>query len=118
MDGTDDLLRAICLKLPEAEERPFGGHTAPAYRVRDKLFVMTNDGGGARPELWIKGAPGAQDILVEAEPKRFFVPPYVGKSGWIGIWLDGDIDWDQIEGLVRESYCLIAPKRLAAQVLA
>lgn len=44
------------------------------------------------------------------------MPPYVGKSGWVGIWLDGDVDWDQVETLVRESYCLIAPKRLAAQV--
>jgi predicted DNA-binding protein (MmcQ/YjbR family) len=109
-------LRVHCLALPEAEEKPFGGHTAPAYRVRDKMFAMTNDG-GLRPELWVKGAPGAQDILVESEPERFFVPPYVGKSGWVGIWLDGDVDWDQVESLVRESYCLIAPKRLAMLVL-
>jgi predicted DNA-binding protein (MmcQ/YjbR family) len=44
------------------------------------------------------------------------VPPYVGKSGWVGIWLDRNIDWDQLESLIRESYCLIAPKRLSARV--
>ncbi|MGH2609171.1 MAG: MmcQ/YjbR family DNA-binding protein [Tepidiformaceae bacterium] len=113
--SADERLRVICLAFPGASERPFGGHTAPTYRVRDKMFAMTTDG-GTRPELWVKGAPGAQDILVESQPDRFFVPPYVGKSGWVGIWLDGDVDWDQVESLVRESYCLIAPKRLAAQL--
>jgi predicted DNA-binding protein (MmcQ/YjbR family) len=111
----DARLRALCMALPQAEEKPFGGHTAPTHRVRDKMFAMTT-GGGERLELWVKGAPGAQDVLVEAAPERFFVPPYVGKSGWVGIGLDGDVDWDQVESLVRESYCLIAPKRLAAQL--
>ena len=109
----DDRLRDICLALPEAEERPFGGHTSPTYRVRDKMFAMTTEDGR---ELWVKGAPGAQEILVESQPERYFVPPYVGKSGWVGIRLDGHVDWDQVEALVRESYCLIAPKRLAARL--
>jgi predicted DNA-binding protein (MmcQ/YjbR family) len=116
MLNLDERLRTICMALPESEEKPFGGHTAPTYRVRDKMFAMTTDG-GSRPELWVKGAPGAQQILVDSHPDRYFVPPYVGKSGWVGIWLDGDVDWDQIESLVRESYCLVAPKRLAAKVL-
>jgi predicted DNA-binding protein (MmcQ/YjbR family) len=115
--SADERLRTICLGLPQAEEKPFGGHAAPAYRVRDKLFAMTSDG-AERPELWVKGAPGAQEILVESEPDRYFVPPYVGKSGWVGIWLDGEIDWDQVESLVRESYCLIAPKGLASLAMA
>ncbi|XVQ89140.1 hypothetical protein ACQP2K_17515 [Microbispora siamensis] len=34
--------REICLSLPEAVEKPFGGHTAPSFRVRDKLFAMTS----------------------------------------------------------------------------
>lgn len=100
------------MALPEAEEKPFGGHTAPTYRVRDKMFATTSEGSD-RPEVWMKLAPGGQTILVESQPDRFFVPPYVGKSGWVGIWLDGDVDWDQVESLVRESYSLIAPKRLA-----
>ena len=110
-----DRLRDICLALPEAENKPFGGHTAPTYRVRDKMFATTSEQ-AERPEVWVKLAPGAQAILVDSQPARFFVPPYVGKSGWVGIWLDGDVDWDQVEALVRESYCLIAPKRLAAKV--
>ncbi len=113
--SSEDHLRAICMALPEAEEKPFGGHTAPTYRVRDKMFATTTEQAD-RPEVWMKLAPGAQTILVESQPERFFVPPYVGKSGWVGIWLDGDVDWEQVESLVRESYRLIAPKRLAAQV--
>ena len=35
-------IRKICMAFPEAEEKPFGGHSSPAYRVRDKLFVMTS----------------------------------------------------------------------------
>ena len=94
----EDRLRAICIALPEAEEKPFGGHTAPTYRVRDKMFATTSEY-AEPPELWVKGAPGAQAILVDSQPERFFVPPYVGKSGWIGIWLTDDIEWDQVEAL-------------------
>jgi predicted DNA-binding protein (MmcQ/YjbR family) len=50
--------------------------------------------------------------MVRAAPKRFFVPPYVGPSGWIGIWLDGGTDWNELADLLRDSYRLVAPKRL------
>ncbi|MEO9253903.1 MAG: MmcQ/YjbR family DNA-binding protein, partial [Tepidiformaceae bacterium] len=68
-------LREICLSLPEAEEKEFGGHTSPSFRVADKLFVMVNE---AQTSLTLKAAPGAQAILVDAKPERFFVPAYVG----------------------------------------
>jgi len=80
-------LRKICLALPEAEEKPFGGHTAPAFRVRDKLFVMTSEDGTA---MNCKGAPGVQQALVASAPDRFFVPKYTGKDGWVGARLDVD----------------------------
>jgi predicted DNA-binding protein (MmcQ/YjbR family) len=103
-------LREICLALPEAVEKPFGGHTAPAFRVRDKMFV----GCGERDfVVTMKGAPGAQEVLVGADPTRFFVPPYVGSKGWIGIRLHGEVDWGMVEDLIRESYRMIAPKTLA-----
>jgi hypothetical protein len=60
----------------------------------------------------MKGAPGAQEVLVGADPGRFFVPPYVGSKGWIGIRLDGDVDWGMVEDLIRESYRMVAPKIL------
>jgi predicted DNA-binding protein (MmcQ/YjbR family) len=110
-----DRVRVLCLALPEAEERPFGCHTAPAFRVRDKLFVMTSEDGTS---MTLKAPKGVQVILVASDPDRFFVPKYVGPKGWIGIRLDrtAGADWDEVAELIAESYCLTAPKRLAAQV--
>ena len=103
-------VRAICLALPEAEERPFGGHTAPAFRVRDKLFVMTSEDATS---MTMKAPKGAQPILVASEPERFFVPKYVGPKGWVGVRLDlrQQPDWDEMAEMIAESYCLTAPKR-------
>ncbi|MHB1445423.1 MAG: MmcQ/YjbR family DNA-binding protein [Acidimicrobiales bacterium] len=106
-------LRRICLALPEAEEKPFGGHTAPSFRVRDKLFVMTSEDGTT---MNCKGAPGVQQALVASDPDRFFVPRYTGKNGWIGVCLDVQQDWGEIAELVEESWRRTAPKKLAAQL--
>jgi predicted DNA-binding protein (MmcQ/YjbR family) len=103
-------LRDICLALPEAVEKPFGGHTAPSFRVRDKHFVMTSEDGRS---MTFKAGPGVQDALVASDPERFFVPPYVGNRGWVGARLDVEQDWDEIAELIEDSYRLIAPKRLA-----
>jgi len=107
-------LRVICLALPEATEKLAWGD--PTFRVRDKIFAMQKGNyEGGRPSLWLKGADGAQAMLVEAEPKRFFVPPYVGNKGWLGIYLDGtEPNWGMIRDLIVQSYQLIAPKRLVA----
>lgn len=104
-------LRSLCLDLPEAVEKPFGGHTAPSFRVGDKLFVMTGEDGTF---LTCKARPGVQQALVQSDPGRFFVPAYVGHKGWVGARLDVDQDWDEIAELVEESYRMTAPKRLAA----
>jgi predicted DNA-binding protein (MmcQ/YjbR family) len=107
-------VRKICLGLPEAMEKPFGGHTAPAFRVREKIFVFVTQEGPLA--IHLKGAPGAQDALVHADPETFYSPPYSGHNGWIGVNLDGRTDWGIVEELIRDSYRLVAPKRLAAQV--
>jgi predicted DNA-binding protein (MmcQ/YjbR family) len=113
LPNTITRLREICLGFPEAQEKEFGGHTSPSFRVADKLFVMVNE---AQTSLTLKAAPGAQAILVDAKPERFFVPSYVGPKGWVGVRLDGEIDWEELRGLIAESYTLIAPKRLRSQV--
>lgn len=102
-------LRAICLAFPEATEG--AGVGRPSFRVRDKIFAMQHlvD---ERMTLWCKAQPGLQEALVRAHPERFFVPPYVGRHGWIGVRLDVALDWDEIADLVAESYRLTAPKRL------
>jgi predicted DNA-binding protein (MmcQ/YjbR family) len=109
-------LRKLCLALPEAHEVEAWGE--PTFRVRNKLFAMyaspaTHHGNG-RAAVWCKAAPGNQGLMVRAAPDRFFVPPYVGPSGWIGIWLDGPVDWVELRDLLRDSYTLVAPKRLRA----
>ena len=104
-------LRELCLAFPEAHEQVFGGHTIPTWRVNGKIFAQLEEHGD-RLAAWCKGAPGAQEILVGSQPDRFFRPAYVGSKGWIGIWLDGDTDWDAVHGLIDESYRMTAPKRL------
>lgn len=109
-------LRKACLALPEAQEVEAWGE--PTFRIRNKLFAMyaapNNHHGGGRPALWCKAAPGNQALMVRAEPDRYFVPPYVGPSGWVGVWLDRSPDWAEVNGLLRDSYRLVAPKKLAA----
>lgn len=103
-------LRAICLALPAAEERETWGD--PTWRVHDRIFAMEKRGDG-RISVWLKAPPGAQEVLVAADPDTFFVPPYVGPKGWIGLRLDAGPDWDLVAEQVRRSFRLIAPKRLA-----
>ncbi len=113
--GAIERVRAICLRLPEVVEKPFGGHTSPAFRVRDKLFVMTSEDGSS---MTFKAPKGVQAILVGSDGERFFVPKYVGPKGWVGVRLDlrAQPDWGELSEMIAESYCLTAPKRLAAQI--
>lgn len=106
-------LREICLALPEASEQ--GGVGDPTFKVRDKIFAMRHPMDG-RMSMWCKAPFGVQGILVGSNPERFFVPPYVGHHGWVGVWLDIDLDWEEIADLVRESYRMTAPKRLSGRI--
>ena len=111
-------LRALCLALPEAHEVVAWGE--PTFRVRNKLFAMyasaESHHGAGRPAVWVKAAPANQVLLIEAAPRRYFVPPYVGPSGWVGVWLDRRPPWGALEGLLRDAYRRTAPKRLVAQL--
>jgi len=108
-----DQLRTICLALPEAVEDT-QGVGSPAFKVREKIFAMRHPMNN-RPSMWCKAPPGLQQILVDSEPERFFVPPYVGHRGWVGVWLDVELDWAHIRDLVEDSYRMTAPKRLLRQ---
>jgi predicted DNA-binding protein (MmcQ/YjbR family) len=107
-----DRLRGICLALPEAAEKETWGEAT--FRVREKIFAMAGNGGGSgRWAMSCKARPGLQAALVGSDPKRFFVPPYVGPKGWIGIYLGDETDWDELADLVEESYRMTAPKRVS-----
>lgn len=107
-------LRAICLALPEATERLTWGDV-PTFRVRHKIFALYElNPRQSRVGVWCKAPPGLQEGLVGADPARFYVPPYLGGDGWLGVRLDVPTDWDEVAGLVEESFLLVAPRRLAA----
>ena len=108
-------LRAICLTLPETVEQNEGSVGRPVFKVRDKIFAMQHPMDG-RPSLWCKSTLEFRDMLVNSEPDRYFIPPYVGQHGWIGIRLDGDLDWEFVAHLVEESYRKTAPKKLSALI--
>ena len=107
-------VREVCLWLPEAEE--FMSHGSPNFRVRGKTFAAycVNHHGDGRVALWLNAPEGAQALYTREEPKHFFVPPYVGPRGWLGVNLDQGISWKRIAGLVREAYEKVAPRSLAA----
>ncbi|MDT7561668.1 MAG: hypothetical protein QOG76_292 [Pseudonocardiales bacterium] len=113
--GALDRLRALCLALPEATERL--SHGEPTWFVRDRKVFVTFAGRhhDDRVACWCAAAADERDALVGEDPERFFVPPYVGGRGWLGVYLDVDrVDWAELGEIVREAYRLIAPKRLAA----
>jgi hypothetical protein len=110
--GLIESLRRLCLALPETTERP--SHGEPTWFVQGKkTFVMfSNHHHGGPLGFWCAAPPGAQDGLIGADPDRFFRPPYVGHRGWLGVSLEGEVDWDEIADLVRDAYRCVAPLRL------
>jgi hypothetical protein len=109
-------LRELCLAMPEATERL--SHGEPTWFVRDKkVFVSYADHHhNDRLGFWCAAPEGVQAMLVEAEPDLFFRPPYVGHRGWLGVYLDVDVDWERIAEIVEDAYRMIAPKRLLAEL--
>jgi hypothetical protein len=84
--------------------------------VRDKIYAMYVEDEDDRPAFWAKAPPGNQTHLVEADPDRFFVPPYVGPKGWIGMRLDRRVTWREVAVVVERSYRMTAPKKLVARM--
>jgi hypothetical protein len=116
--ATLERIRAVCLALPEVTERP--SHGAPTFFIRGKrsfAMVLTNHHGDGRFAIWCAAPDGMQQLLVDGAADRYFVPPYVGHRGWLGVHLDRDIDWEEIAGILEDAYLEIAPPKLAAQAL-
>ena len=111
-------LRKICLALPETTERL--SHGEPTWFVRGKkVFVSYADHHhDDRVAFTCAAPPGAQRAMVASDPARFFVPPYVGGRGWLGVYLDLDepVDWDEVAGLVEDAYRMVAPKKLVDEL--
>jgi hypothetical protein len=106
-------IREICLGLPETSERL--SHGAPTFFVRGKrafVMVFSDHHGDGRFAVWCAAPDGVQKLLVEADPERFLVPPYVGHRGWLGFRLDRRLDWDELAGIVEDAYAEVAPPQL------
>jgi len=110
-------LRAICLALPEADERI--SHGEPTWFAgKGKVFAMLDDHhhGAAHLSIWLPAGLGAQEALIESDAKRYFRPPYVGSSGWVGVVLDDRPDWGVVAWLIEQAYRLVAHPRLVAKL--
>ncbi|HWN22560.1 MAG TPA: MmcQ/YjbR family DNA-binding protein [Gaiellaceae bacterium] len=106
-------IRGICLGLPETSERP--SHGAPTFFVRGKrafLMVLVDHHGDGRFAIWCAAEDGVQGLLVGSDPERFFVPPYVGHRGWLGVRLDRGLAWEEIAGIAEDAYAEVAPASL------
>jgi predicted DNA-binding protein (MmcQ/YjbR family) len=112
----NDAVREVCLSFPEAQQ--YLSHGSPNFRVRGKTFAtyVVNHHGDGRIALWLNVPDGAQRLYTDSEPKHFFVPPYVGPRGWLGVNLDKGISWKRVAELARESYEKVAPTALANQM--
>ncbi len=107
-------VRELCLAFPDCSE--VLSHGAPDFRVRGKTFAsfLINHHGDGRIALWLALPDGAQAALVAAKPKHYFVPPYVGHRGWVGVRLDQGLSWREVGERVREAWDKVAPPKLAA----
>jgi hypothetical protein len=108
--GPIDKLRKICLALPDAVEKEAWGE--PTFRVRGKMFAMftNNHHNDGRVAVWCKAPIGFQSMMVSEAPARYFVPPYVGVNGWVGVRLDLDVDWKEVAGVVEQAYRMALEK--------
>ncbi|MFI6393908.1 MmcQ/YjbR family DNA-binding protein [Nonomuraea sp. NPDC050540] len=109
-------LRNLCLDLPETTERL--SHGEPTWFVRDKKTFVTfaDHHHDDRLGFWCAAPPGVQQELVAEDPEHYFRPPYVGHRGWLGVYLDVDVDWAEIKEIVTDAYRMIAPKTLVRQL--
>src|ERR1700722_13176716 len=107
-------VRAICLNLPGTTERP--SHGSPAFFAGRQFVMLWPDGHHDHrfPHMWCAAPAGAQEALVAAAAERFFKPPYVGSRGWVGVRLDGPLNWQEVEAICEDAYRTVATKKLLA----
>ena len=117
-DSPLERMLATCAGLPEADWERSGRHVT--FRVRERTFAYLLDDHQGDGILGVvaKAAPGEAEALIAGQPQRYYAPAYLGPRGWIGLRLDVEpVDWEEVAGLVSDSYLMVAPKRLAAQAI-
>ena len=114
VEALTERIRKICLSFPDTSEKL--SHGAPTWFARGRTFVMflDNHHGDGRTAIWCNAPPGAQAALVNSDPKTFFVPPYVGPKGWLGIRLDRPRPrWREVTALIEQAYRITGVKKKA-----
>ena len=104
-----DQVRATCLALPETSERL--SHGAPTFFFKGKrafAMVLNDHHGDGRFAIWCAAEEGLQALLVGADPENYFVPPYAGHRGWLGVRLDRGLDSEEIAGILEDAYAEVA----------
>jgi predicted DNA-binding protein (MmcQ/YjbR family) len=109
-------VRELCLSFPQTEEVPSRG--SPNFKAAGKTFAIycLNIHGDGRVALWLHSPEGIQTLYSEQNPSAYFVPPYVGPRGWLGVELNKGLDWQEVVNRVREAYRNVAPAKLASQI--
>jgi predicted DNA-binding protein (MmcQ/YjbR family) len=111
-------LQQIVSRLPETERvdiEAWGGE--PTFRVRGKNFIFS---AGDASSISVKLPKDEAGAVVATDPDAQPTGYGLGRHGWVSVSIAEDADeprWSQIEEWVRTSYTLVAPKRLARQVL-
>ena len=110
-------LTEVALALPETTRRVLGSHAQFLVQKRTFAYFLDNHHGDGIVAVTCKVLPGDNEALAKAQPKRFYLPSYIGPRGWVALRLDmGKVDWDEVKELVTGSYTLCASKRLAERV--
>jgi len=112
-------LTQICLAFPEMTREVLGDHASFKVAKKTVAYFLKNHHGDGIVAITCKVLKGDNTALAASDPGRFYIPAYIGPKGWVALRLDrGEVDWGEVEELVRTSFLLVAPKRLAAQVRA
>jgi predicted DNA-binding protein (MmcQ/YjbR family) len=111
-------LGAICAELPGAEWEASGRHVTFRVRGRTSAYLLDDHQGDGILGVVGKAAPGEASALIAGDPERYYPPAYLHHRGWIGLRLDREpVDWEEVAGLVTDSYLLVAPRRLAREAI-
>lgn len=110
-----ETFRKLALALPGVTEKL--SHGEPAFFNKVGMFAMAdqNHHGSGHTAVWLNAPDGAAQSLVAGDAKHFFIPPYLGKSGWVGVRLDSGLPWDVVRELAAQAYETTMARRRKAK---
>jgi|SRR5580704_2760158 hypothetical protein len=108
----------IVREMPGTGRYLHGDHAGFTVHKKKFAYFLNDHHGDGIVSIACKVMPGDNKSLAAAQPDRYYLPAYVGPMGWVALRLDrGAIDWEEVRELLRTSYVLLAPKKLARVVM-